>query len=376
MGPMKTLSTLISILTLFILSASAQQGEIKIGWIGPLTGPSAVLGVDSLKAVQMAFDDVNAKGGVNGLKLKLFVEDDQYSTPKTLSAYQKLVSSDGVKFVFVLTYGGIFAINERAKKDGVVVVDPLDCNDRIGALNDHILCVAKTTESLGTLIADHVVEHTNTPVGMLYFESDPFPKETAESALQRLKERGVTPALYEGYAAGTTDFKSLIQRLRSAKVKSVIMYGYDEMGLLARQIRDLGLQPQLYSFATVTSPGFLQSAQGSADGIIIVNWVGEGGEPLKKFMQEFHAKEKRDPFIHISTLPSYDVAQILSKCLSSEAATDKAGVVDSKKLLECFYKTKDYRGISGTITMDSDGVTRSFNHILAKLRGSELVRIE
>jgi ABC-type branched-subunit amino acid transport system substrate-binding protein len=65
----------------------------------------------------MAFDEVNAKGGVNGSKLKLLVEDDQHSTPKTVAAHQKLVSSDGVKFVIALTYGGVFALSEKAKKE-------------------------------------------------------------------------------------------------------------------------------------------------------------------------------------------------------------------------------------------------------------------
>lgn len=356
--------------------AEAQSDEIKIGWVGPLTGSSAVLGVDSLKAIQMAFDEINSEGGIHGAKLKLIAEDDQYLTAKTVTSYQKLVSSDGVKFLFVLTYGGIFAVADRAKRDGVVIVDPLDCNERIGALNENVLCIAKTTEDLGTLIADHVVENSNTPVGILYFEADPFPKETAEHAHKRLKERGVTPVVYEGYAADTRDFKPLIERLRSFKVKSLVMYGYDEMGLLARQIRDLGLRIQLYSFAPVTSPGFLQSAHGSAEGIIIVNWTGEGGDILKQFLAQFRAKEGRDPLVHISTLPSYDTSKILAQCLRQNSFDARSKSVDATRLLQCFYEIKNYSGISGVVTMDPDGVTRSFHHGLASLTGSELVPIK
>lgn len=360
----------------FIHSAHAQRNEIKIGWIGPLTGASAVLGVDSLKATQMALEEINSQGGINGSKLQLVVEDDQYATAKTVAAYQKLVSSDGVKFIFVLTYGGIFAVADRARRDDVVIVDPLDCNDRIGALNDHVLCVAKTTEGLGIEIAEHVVKHTNTPVGLLYFESDPFPKETAEQAHQRLKELGVTPVVYEGYAADTRDFKPLIQRLKAAKVKSLIMYGYDEMGLLARQARDLGLKVQLYGFATVTSPGFLDSAQGSAEGLILVNWVGEGGELLQKFLAKFREREKRGPLVHLSTLPSYDVAKIAAGCFANGAVNTQDSVVDPAKLLKCLYETKDYAGISGKVTMGPDGVTRSFHHVLAVLKGTEVNAVE
>lgn len=356
-----------------VVQAQEQEREIKIGWIGPLSGSSAVLGVDSVAAAQMAFNEINAAGGVHGVKLKLIAEDDQYLTSKTVAAYQKLVSADGVKFVFVLTYGGIFAVAERAKRDGIVIVDPLDCNERIGALNEHVLCVAKTTESLGTVIADQVVEHGMTPTGILYFESDPFPKETAEHARARLAERGVTPAVYEGYAAETRDFNPLVERLRAAKVKSLIMYGYDEMGQLARQVRDRGLQLKLYSFATVTSPGFLHSAQGSAEGITIVNWTGEGGAALERFLGQFRREKGRDPFIHLSTIPSYDVAVLLARCLKQGAFNIADQTVATAPLLKCFYETKNYAGISGNITMDSDGVTRSFNHVLATLKGSELV---
>lgn len=151
------------------------------------------------------------------------------------------------------------------------------------------------------------------------------------------------------------------------------MYGYDEMGLLARQVRDLRLDVKLYSFATVTSPGFLQAAQGSAEGIVIVHWSGEGGERLQKFLAQFKAKEGREPYLHISTLPTYDVAKLIARCIDKGKSSSGAkSNFTSELLLPCLYKTKDYLGVSGLITMDADGVTRSFHHGLTELRGTEL----
>jgi branched-chain amino acid transport system substrate-binding protein len=106
------LLTLFMISQLVLLSFGEATAEdlIKVGWIGPLTGDAAVLGVDSVKVAQDVFAEANNAGGINGHKIKLYVEDDQYQTAKTISAYRKLVNFEGVKVIFVITYGGILAV--------------------------------------------------------------------------------------------------------------------------------------------------------------------------------------------------------------------------------------------------------------------------
>jgi hypothetical protein len=89
---------------------------------------------------------------------------------------------------------------------------------------------------------------------------------------------------------------------------------------------------------------------------------------LKPSWKNFEKKEGRDPFLHVSTLPSYDVAMILAGCLTKAESHRE---VDAAHLLGCFYATKGYSGISGSVTVDPDGVTRSFHHILATLKGSK-----
>ncbi|RIL01783.1 MAG: hypothetical protein DCC75_13525, partial [Proteobacteria bacterium] len=210
----------------FCISASAD--EIPIGWIGPLTGNSAVLGVDSVKTISMVFGKVNSKGGIGGRKLRLVAEDDQYQTAKSLTAYRKLVAVDGARFIFVITYGGLFALADAAERDKVILVDPLDCDEKIAALNKYVLCVAKTTESLGTIAAERAVRDNHLPAAIAYLEGDPFPKVTAEHAKDRLVKLGAEPVIFEGYQSGASDFRALIGRMKKAGAKSLFMYGYDE----------------------------------------------------------------------------------------------------------------------------------------------------
>lgn len=85
------------------LTSGLAHAEIKIGWIGPLTGNAAALGVDSSAAVQLAVDQINRQGGIDGEKIQLFIEDDQYESAKTVRAYSKLVHQQGVKTLLIVT---------------------------------------------------------------------------------------------------------------------------------------------------------------------------------------------------------------------------------------------------------------------------------
>lgn len=149
-----------------------KDNTIKIGWIGPLTGPSAVLGMDSAVAAEMAIDEINVNGGINGKKVELIIEDDSYNAEKTIDSYNKLVNIDNVDIILINTYGGVFALAEKAKKDNVIIIDPLDCNNELTSLNDNVFCLATDSESIADVLANQTIKKDK--VGILYFNSDSF----------------------------------------------------------------------------------------------------------------------------------------------------------------------------------------------------------
>ncbi len=89
-----------------IQNPSATSDKIKLGYIGPLTGDAAILGIEASQAIQLAVDEINSTGGIDGKQIQLIVEDDQYDAAKSLTAYNKLVNQDGVETIIMSTYGG------------------------------------------------------------------------------------------------------------------------------------------------------------------------------------------------------------------------------------------------------------------------------
>ena len=355
-----------------IAVAFAETTPIRIGWIGPLTGPAAALGVDSVPAIQLVFDEINSKGGIHGRKLVLVVEDDQYQTSKTVTAFERLHKQQGIDTFFIITYGGLFAIAQNAARTNALLIDPLDCDDEIAKLPKNVVCVAKKTEDLGVTNANYAIEKQLLPAAFIYFEGDPFMGTAAKASIAKIQEAGGTIAYAEGYIEGTSDFRTQLLKIKSSPAKSIFFYGYDEMGLAMKQARALGIMTQFFSMNTITSPGFKGSAGESAEGSYVGSWLAPRTAALESFLEKFVNKVGRKPFLEISTIPSYDVAQILSHALLSADAKRKTSEVISDAL----YSTKNYSGLSGSISVDEDGIVRTLKNYMFIFDGGELKQLQ
>jgi branched-chain amino acid transport system substrate-binding protein len=353
------------------ITARSDLAPIRIGWIGPLTGPAAALGVDSVPAIQLVFEEVNSKGGIQGQKLELVVEDDQYQTSKTVSAFERLNKQEGIDTFFIITYGGLFAISKSAERSGALLIDPLDCDDQIAALPKNVVCVAKKSEDLGFTNADYAAHKNLIPAALIYFEGDPFMGTVARASIERIKENGGSIAYADGYSAGTTDFKTQLLKIKESPAKSIFFYGYDEMGIAMKQARNLGITTQFFAMNTITSPGFVSSAGDSANGSFVGSWLAPPSEKLEGFFSKFVKKVGRKPFLEISTIPSYDVAQIMVGALAGADLKRRP----SEILTDAMYSTKDYEGLSGNISVDSNGIVRSLKNYMFQFQNGELNKV-
>lgn len=356
--------TLITLTVCLLLAVAAVHADpIKIGWIGPLTGNSAVLGIDSVQAVQLAVDEANADPKSKH-QFKLLVEDDQYDAAKTVSAYTKL-ASEGVVAIIASTYGGVFAIADRAEKDGIVVVNPLDCNEDIAKLPSTTLCVATQSESVGRAIAEDIRSRNLGPTAVIFDERNPFMTLVANS----LKDtQGSDVVHFAGIDQSRADFNSELLKGNTSKANSFVFLGHDPMGTAMRQARGLGIRSQFYSVGTITSPGYQQLAGQAANGTLVAYWEAPVSAGLTAFLKNFERKAGRPPILQLATVPSYDTATILISALKVEVGPTK------ERILSHLLGLKSYSGLSGTIAMDPDGATRSIREDIFRFNEGRLER--
>lgn len=365
---MKSALLLIVLSSLCLSPALCKSAEnpdkIEIGWIGPLSGSSAVLGIDAVEAVRIAFDEMNADPAYRGPKLQLTVQDDQYTASKTLSAYNFLVGQRGLKVIFIYTYSGLMALAERAQKDGVLLLDPLDCDEDLAALPENTICIAKLTEDLARVPARHAIGHSIMPAALMYIENDAFPVKMASVTRKLIRDAGQSLIVDEGYQGGMTDFRSILLKARQGGAKSLFLYGYAEIGLILKQLKETGFNPQVYSMANVLSPDIKAVAAAGLDKTIFSNWKAQRTGRYNALIEKLIKRRGVPPVLEVSTVPSYDTALILAEALSAGAS-----------IKEHFYSLRNYPGVSGPITVDPDGVTRSFRISLHQISGDSIIDI-
>lgn len=350
---MKTaIYTILCILACLLVSLAGctSQKDIVIGYIGPLSGPSAVLGGDAVTAIQMAVDEVNLAGGVDGQPVRLVVEDDQYLAAKTVTAYSKLVHEDGARVVLAATYGGVFAIADSALADGVIIIDPLDCNTELAGLNQNVFCLATETESIGTSLAEYAWSSNISSVGVLYSTKDNFMSLVEGAFSKRFEELG-GQVMRESFAYTDEDFRGQLLKFSDQDVGGVVFLGHDETGLAMKQARELGMKQPFMATGTVTSPGLQASAQGAAEGTVFAYWEpGDGNQLALDFENRFRSKAGRGPILPLVAYPAYDSARVLLVAL--------IGQMDVEDLRNRLHAVKDHPGVTGSVTIDSDGGAR------------------
>ena len=340
----------VAIIAGMYISNQNRDSVIKIGWMGPQTGQSAVLGMDSFVAAQIAVDEINAKGGIEGKQIELIIEDDQYDISKSTTAYQKLANIDGAKFILANTYGSVFALAKNAENDGVILLDPLDCNSELAGLSENVFCLATDSESVAEVLAKNAEKKGFDKVGVLYWNSDLF-MPLIEKVFA--KNFNGTIVLSESYVAGTKDFKTQLTKMINDKADAIVLLGYDETGIAMKQARELGFKGQFYATGTITSPPLIAASQGNAEGTIFAYWdAPKTEEPSKTFTQKFIEKQGRPAILDLASYPSYDSIYVLAK------AIDNANSLNIDKVKAELLKIQGYKGVTGTVSFAEDGSMR------------------
>lgn len=331
------------------------EETVKIGYIGPLTGGASILGIEASQAIKLAVDEINNGGGVNGKRVELIIEDDQYDTAKSVSAYNKLVNENGVKTLIMSTYGGVFAVADQAKDDGVLVVDSLDCDQDIANLNENVFCVAKETQDLANVIADYSTEKGYKNIGIIHSTVDSFMPSVALLFKERVGAKATVQI--ESYTPGTTDFKTSLLKLKD---KDAIVYlGYQEIGVAIKQAKDLELnQPMLSIPSVATDPSIQEASKGAMEGMYFSFYAPlEENAVATEFYNDYNTQFGRKPIVYVATDQAYDTANILLKQVlpSSKDIADK---------VEAMNRVQGFKGVTGNLTMSSDG---RINGILIRL---------
>ena len=339
-------------LTIWSPRLSAQAGEIAVGAMVPITGPFNVSGQQYHFSLQMAQDEINAKGGVAGKKLKIVFEDVKDSNSVAVNAYLKVVRDLSPSFVFLSSYTTQnLATEPEVTKAGIPSMYA-GGGDAVHVKKNPWLFRIRPYDGLQALaLAKHATEGLGKKkIGILYVQND-FGQPGAISAEKIVKAAGAQVVGLEAYAFTDNDMSAQIQKLKNAGADCLICISYGKDGALILKLA----KEMAIGLPIVVSSGVMVPAARNLiapDELVNVNGVmdahlgAERGPEVAAYIKTFKDRFKVDPDPFGSCY--YDGAWILKQVLD-KVGPDRAKIRDELKMV------KGYKGITNTFTTDADG---------------------
>jgi branched-chain amino acid transport system substrate-binding protein len=269
--PFKTVVVFCALSLSVLLVGNGFAAEaIKVGVILPLTGSQAKFGEIEKRSFEMAAEEINGKGGVNGKKLELLFEDDTGKPDVGRAAVEKLISRDKVP---VLTGGYASAVTQAAtavaqqfKVPFLVTTGSADEITEKGY--DHIFRINPTSSEYFDPFETLIQKVGGAKTMAILYENTQFGQSSARDVEASAKKMGIDVVVKEGYQAGAIDFKPLLSKVKSKNPDIIYMVSYVmDAALLMTQSKELDINPKMFAGggAGFTLPEFQQRAGAAAD---------------------------------------------------------------------------------------------------------------
>ena len=327
---------------------SASGEPIKIGAILSQSGVAAAFGEVALKAANLAVDEINAKGGINGRQVQLFVEDDHTEPKQAVTAFNKLTGVDKVDAVF----GGLFDFTAQpllplALSQKITFISPI--NARIPGYfesNDQSFVMLSDFEKIIRNLKPVLEQKKVKRLAVVRFGSE-FGKEITRVLKASVEETGGQLVLDEEYGQiGGNDFRTVILKVKNAKPDAVFidMLSSDAVAFLQRAKEN--------SFAplVMTHEDIIDALSNSStdkkllEGVVILQWGASSPEFNKLYKDKFGADSVK------SADKSYDAVYLLAEAIAN--SPDQASVA-------AYIEDNEFETVNGKIKFTKDHAAES-----------------
>ena len=334
--------------------AQPQGGEdhatLRIGFFGDLSGPTYNFGQSAVNGVLMAADEINQAGGINGRKLDIVVEDDKGSPEAAAQSASKLIHH--YKVVAIIgagASGNSLAAAPNAQSAKVPLISPSSTNPAVTQAGDYIFRACFIDAFQGEVMARFAANSlkAKTAAIMVDFNS-PYSRGLTEFFEFSFAKLNGHIVVKQSYSQGDADYRGQLSAIKAAMPDVIYIPGYyGDVAVIAKQARQLGLTQPLLGADGWDAPGLWELGGDTLNGCYISNHysANDPSENIQSFVRNYRSRYGNlTPDAHAAL--AYDALRFLADAIR------RAGTTEGPKLREALAKTKNFKGVTGVISMD------------------------
>jgi branched-chain amino acid transport system substrate-binding protein len=348
---------------MFVTLASPSAAQVKFGSTLTLTGSVAQYGLNARDAMELAKDEVNSQGGINGQYLKIIYEDfGEVDLKRAASAAQKLISIDRVAALLPIVTEDAQVVHPIASRAGIITMAIFAGDANLTKGKSLLYQVSSSDESLIEKLVDYAVAQGKPKLCVLSEES-PYGAPLAAYILDYSIALGLTTPAHLEYPAHATDFRSFLAKLRATHCQSlVLIIPPMRQGTALRQMAQLRWRPLILGLETSDDRHVLAEAGTSTEDVVYVKYMRGTSEFKESFKKRFGREAE------LPAALAYDAVMVLA------AAMNKAGT-SGKAVAEHMDSIVEFPGASGVIRF-KDGTRTERPVELWTIRKGQQMRIE
>ena len=324
----------------------------RIGVMESVTGVGETYGNVASHAKQMAADEINAAGGVNGRMLELIIEDSKCNAQDAITAFRKLTDVDRVKIILGTSCSGaMLGVAPLAEENGVVLFSGLASNPDIANAGDYIFRTQISDVEVGVSTGNVLWSDGIRTVATITEETD-YAEGVRRTSVEQFEKLGGVVVAEERFSTDVTDFRTQLTKLFEARPDALHVAPQSEFagGTIVKQARELGYDGPIYGETVSVGTTALEIAGDAATGMMAITAAPDPeNEKAQRVIADF-----RDRYNYV-TLPwhlgsAYDDVYITAECLK-KTGDDQ----DADGFRDCLYGITWSGAIGDGYSFDADG---------------------
>jgi branched-chain amino acid transport system substrate-binding protein len=324
----------------------------QYGAIFPLSGDGASYGKSTQRGMELYLESSQFKS--LNLNARVIYEDSQLSPKNAVSAWSKLVTTDKVSAVLgPFTSSEMLALAPLAEKQKIPLISHTATAPEITKAGDYSFRIIPSDifdgRAVVKIIKKTISSQEPIPVSLVYINND-YGKGIKDVFEKEALGAGLKVVQVQSFAPMTNDFRTILAELKNQQVKNVFLVGTKEMGRFLKQMAELGMKYQIFSTGLIEDPEIVKQAQAGAEGVIYSYPSfnpDSGDQAVKSFVASFQGKYQEKPDV-IAAL-GFDLMAVVMN------ANARAKSSEPEAIKKALYDTKDFPGVTGLITIDSNG---------------------
>lgn len=341
-------------------STKSSSDTIKIGGIGPITGGAAVYGQAVKNAAEMAVEEINAAGGINGVNLEFNFQDDEHDPEKSVNAYNNLKDWGMQALMGTVTTAPCLAVVEKTHEDNMFQITP--SASATGVIKyDNAFQMCFTDPNQGTKSADYIADNKLAiKVAVIYNSSDAYSSGIYNNFVKEAQVKGLEIVSSEAFTDDSkTDFSVQLNKSKSSGADLVFLPIYaQEASQILEQANTMGYTTTFFGCdgldGILAIEGFNTSL---AEGVVLLTPFVAGdtkSEANVNFTNKYIEKYKDTP--NQFAADAYDAIYILAECMKKGNVTADMSVSEICDILKAQIVNITYDGLTGEgITFDASG---------------------